>query len=927
MKKVIALILCTAMFIANITPVWAEDMDGAYESEDFESEENYDDSQDYVEQQTESIPEYEDDCDDKEGENHDEHDLKSVVNDDKSPAYSLAISNSRISFGKQTVGYPIDSQAVTVSNTGSTEVSLIWKDVDPDCAFMVDTTNAQKIAPGSSATIYVSVATNKGVGAYSGVILFANNTDTAYTSGVKLETSVTIVQEEARIKKFSLSPAQISASPNSSVNFSTKVEGEGDFDSNVLYSVTGNTSTDTYIDERGRLNIASNETGSVLTVKAVSAQDKSIYKEATVNIKNNTYTVNVYASPARGGDVTGSGAYAQGSKVVLKAYSSNGWYFSGWQINGAYVSSGTNYTIDNINQGYEVVAIFEQECVRIKAKPNHSSMGTVEGDGLADVGDTVILKAKAKDGYRFSCWMEGKKKLSTDNKLKLKDVDEDREITAIFVKDECVVSVASCDKTMGSVSGGKKVSYGKDVTIKAKANSGYRFVRWVCNDQEISTQAEYKLKDIKDDITVVAVFEAEQKDSKNIFKLTSGTTDGNGVISPSGEVMIEKGKSINYTITPKSGYQIAAIAIDGKQVAVSSSITISNIKSNHTIVAAFLPIASAQTTDKKKVEESQKAAEESDINGALDASPDKKYDEYIVDTSVDTSTYIGTEADSMDNSLDDEQGVLQECNITSEEAASQLGDDAFKYEIVRRAVTSENLEVNIDNSMRKNKFVMSYEETALENEETANFAKILCGVFTEDEIMDIAQGKEKVLVNVSITGAKEDNVPIGQVTKIKENAPSGLKPGQYFYADFMKSVDGEATEISEFNVPLMVTVDIPDRIYKNGGVYKIARLHTLQDGSEELTILDDVDSDPMTITFETDKFSTYAILCDADIDVDVNQPLDRPTIKKKSTSDTVIIVVAAAVCGLLTMIAGITITRINIKRRKHRKSKSHSRAE
>lgn len=943
MKKLLVMLLCIAMTTSNLLPVWGEEgkpYEGLEDASFYDDEsEQVDKSEELSEpekaedkadeksasnqnvekvekKQMESIPEYADNCGDSESTKHDDHEMQPVFNDDKS-SYSIAISDARISFGKQKVGYSIDSQAVYITNTGSTPVSLIWKDVDPDCAFVVDTTKAQNIGPGSMAPVYVSVATNKGVGAYNGVILFADNTDTAYAAGVKLEVSVTIQEEKARVKTITLTPGDVTAAPNSSVNFSAEVTGDGEFDKNVKYSVTGNKSTDTYIDERGRLNIASNETAQYLTVKAVSVQDNSQYKEAKVSIKSNTYNVNIYASPYYGGDVVGGGAYTQGSKVVLKAYPANGWYLTGWEINGERSYAGSVYTIENINKSYDIAAIFDCECVRIKAQPNNKHMGTIEGDGYADFGSTVTLKAKAKSGYRFACWMEGKKKLGTDNKLKLKNVDEDRNITAVFVKNECVVSVASCDTTMGSVSGGKKVEYGKDVTIKAKAKKGYRFVRWVCNDQEISTSAEHKLKELKDDITVVAIFEKENVQEEQRYKLISGTTDSNGVISPSGEIMIEKGKSINYTVTPKSGYRIAAIAIDGKPVSVSSSITLSDIKGNHTIVAAFAPIEQAVKVEVPKVTQTQKEAADSDINSQVKLAPAKKYEEHIVEVDVDTEKYIGDTKDSMDNSLDEEEGVLQECNITEEEAESKLGDDAFKYELVRKAVASENLEVNIDNSMRKNRFIMSYDENALDNPEAANFAKILCGVFTEDEVMNLVSGREQVYVDVSIASAQEDYIPLGQLSKIKEGAPADMKPGQYFYASFMKSVDGVSTEITEFNIPLMVTVDVPDRIYKNGGNYKIARLHTNADGSEELSILEDTDTNPKTITFETNRFSTYAILCEADMEVNANEPLARPVISRKSSEN--IIVVVGIICVIFTIIGGTVITRINVKRRKRRR--------
>lgn len=871
---------------------------------------------------TESIPEYSDAASDTENK---PEELKPVFNDNEGK-YSLGISQERISFGKVVVGHPVDAQSVYITNTGNKAVNLIWKDIDPDCAFVVDTTKAVLIQPGQTVPVGISIATNKGTGKYNGVLLFADASDTAYTSGVKLETSVTITEDKAVIKRVTIYPSETSAAAGSGVDFQAEVEGEGEFDKRAEYKLNGNKSTDTYIDSNGHLNIASNESASELIVRASAVGDNSQYKEARVHIKQNMYTVNVYSTPGRAGDVTGSGAYQAGSSVLVKAYAYNGWYLHGWQVNGKFVAAGNTYQIDNIRENYNVEALFERDSVRIKAKPNHSSMGTVEGDGFAEIGDNVVLKATPKKGYRFSCWMEGKKKISSDSKLKLKDVDEDRELTAVFAKDECAVVVASCDETMGKVSGGKTVKYGKDVTIKANPNKGYRFVKWVCNDNEVSKKAECKLPEIKDDITLVAIFEPE-KSEKKIYKMTSGTTDSNGVISPSGIIDMEQGKSINYTITPKSGYYIAAIAVDGKPMAVSSSLTISNITSDHTIVAAFLPIEKSTAaapkdnsgvknadTGSTKQDGSSAEAEKSDIHKEVNLAPMKQYDENIINADIDTDTYVGDEADSMNNELDDNEGVLQEINMSKAEANKNLGDDAFKYDLIKQAIALESLGINIDNDMRRNKFVMSYDENALDNPETVNFAKILCGVFDDDEVMKLVSGEEKVFVDVAVTGVQEENVPMGQLSKIKESMPEGKKAAQYFFSDFVKNVDGNAVEIKEFSTPIMVTVDIPESVYKSGRDYTIARLHDGENGYE-FTELVDIDDNPRTVTFETDRFSTYAILCDSDLAVDTNAPIARPVIVRQKHVDWVVVGIA----GAMVVVFGVAIVTVQTSGRRKRR--------
>ena len=60
-----------------------------------------------------------------------------------------------------------------------------------------------------------------------------------------------------------------------------------------------------------------------------------------------------------------------------------------------------------------------------------------------------------------------------------------------------------------------------------------------------------------------------------------------GVISPAGTTNILLGRSQSYTITPDSGYHVAALVIDGSSVGAQLSYTFSNVTADHSIVARF----------------------------------------------------------------------------------------------------------------------------------------------------------------------------------------------------------------------------------------------------------------------------------------------------------------------------------------------------
>jgi hypothetical protein len=65
---------------------------------------------------------------------------------------------------------------------------------------------------------------------------------------------------------------------------------------------------------------------------------------------------------------------------------------------------------------------------------------------------------------------------------------------------------------------------------------------------------------------------------------------------------------------------------------------------------------------------------------------------------------------------------------------------------------------------------------------------------------------------------------------------------------------GNTEKITELPTTMEVVIEIPDDVYQKGKTYSVLRVH-----NGELTVLPDLDDDPKTITFRTDRFSSYAI--------------------------------------------------------------------
>src|SRR6185503_4075669 len=70
------------------------------------------------------------------------------------------------------------------------------------------------------------------------------------------------------------------------------------------------------------------------------------------------------------------------------------------------------------------------------------------------------------------------------------------------------------------------------------------------------------------------------------FTITA-SAGANGVISPSGAVVVNQGANQAFTITPNACYHVADVLVDGVSQGAITNFTFNNVQANHTISASF----------------------------------------------------------------------------------------------------------------------------------------------------------------------------------------------------------------------------------------------------------------------------------------------------------------------------------------------------
>ena len=215
-----------------------------------------------------------------------------------------------------------------------------------------------------------------------------------------------------------------------------------------------------------------------------------------------------------------------------------------------------------------VRAVFEENSytVTAKAKKTFVERGTVEIEGHAGAssvtcgyGETVVLKAKANDGYRFDHWKDGSGKEHTTAELAVK-VTKSETYTAIFTDaapevlvtaDSWLGGTVTCNGTVVKPTT-DKFRLGETLHLTAKARTGYLFWGWYVNGRLASAKHETtvvaKARGKSGRCTITAAFAPVDTVCLPLASPAEG-----GTVRAS-RVLADRGSEVALTATPAPGY-------------------------------------------------------------------------------------------------------------------------------------------------------------------------------------------------------------------------------------------------------------------------------------------------------------------------------------------------------------------------------------
>ena len=820
---------------------------------------------------------------------------------------SISASTNMVSFGhiEQDSSY-VDYQGFEIYNNSNVTVNLDYQLCDAEDIFKLNVPGPLSVAPGQSTSFYVTMDSHYAEGFYSANLIVVPNGDISNTLNIGF--SGEIVFSRPYINYMAVIPSNIDLTKGSTYQFSADVRGVNNPRLDVSWSVEGSTSNTT-IDNTGVLRIASDENASRLGIKITSLQDPECVEYAVVNIKEGNYNVTTRVNPTNAGAAGGGGTVSGGSSVEVFASPNNGYRFVNWTQNGSVVSNNAKYTINNVRSNYDLVANFELVTCYVKINVNHPEGGSVTNSTNVSYNGSLELKAAAKNGFRFEGWYENGKKFSSDANFKVNGITSNREFTANFEPTVFNVNVKSNPQDTGAVTGTGSYQKGANVVVTAKAYEGYEFDCWTVNNELVSRDANYTIKNIDKDYVVTANF--KKKNAKNI-QMNSGVTLGSGSISPSGSIVVPEGADVTYTFAPAKGYTINAVIVDGKNVGALPNYTFKKVVSSHTIEVMFTLIPSEPKHDNN-------TAPTNDPTPANKNEEHQHADIDVVTDEVGHSDSIDNDEEYRPETIDDEDveafldythntGLFQKLNISEDEARTLIreGND---LDLLEEASLEQYLSVSVYNeyaSVLQETESVSFKDVI----SVPNMQDVVSSLLSEDEKIELFKGNP-VWINFNLVSNNRLECDDDKLM-VKEAMKNGYEIGNFFEAVLMKSEPGYSEMVSELSVPMVIQMNIPANLRAEGREFMIMRAHEDANGNTTIDYLKNESNDGYKIVFTTDKFSDYAIIYKGG----KSKGLTQSTILKIFLAVVVVAIIATVI--LLVYIIKKT------KRRRHHRRTNHT---
>jgi hypothetical protein len=391
------------------------------------------------------------------------------------------------------------------------------------------------VSPSSVSFGSVSIGTNK----TDSVIVSNSGSGTLSISNVTSSNS-----------QFTVSPTSATVNANSSqifyITFAPTSSGATNGDIIFTHNATGSPDT-----------VTVNGTGAQLTITATSGSNGSISPSGTININ-------------------------YGADTTFNFTANTGYHVDSVIVDGVKVDSLVGYTFTNVIANHTIQVTFAIYTFTISTSASGSGSISPSGNVVVNYGTSIkFTNTPNSSCYKVDSVLVDGVFVDSLVSYTFNNVTANHSIRSVFKIKQYTITATAGNNGSIFPSGSVTVDCGGEQRFCFTPNTGYR-VSNILLDGEFSTDSTlcYTFNNVIASKTIHVTF--------TILTYTiTATTEGNGVISPSGTMSVNYGSNKQFCFSPAAGYYVDSVIVDGVLVDSLDCYTFENVTAIHTIKVKF----------------------------------------------------------------------------------------------------------------------------------------------------------------------------------------------------------------------------------------------------------------------------------------------------------------------------------------------------
>lgn len=221
----------------------------------------------------------------------------------------------------------------------------------------------------------------------------------------------------------------------------------------------------------------------------------------------------------------GTGLYPYGTEAGMRAQAFPGYHFVAWYENGLFFSSQAEMTVP-LYSDRVFRALFAPDTFQLELQVRGTEDAEIFGAGSYAYGDTAyVLAGQPPFGLVFEGWQDQNGDWVGRNAAYAFPMDADKELTAVFGRQNCRLQIAVTGK--GKAEGTGDYAKGDSVLLCAQAEEGWLFSEWKMKGFSYSQSDTVRIL-LYENLDMEAVFVRDDVSAVP----TMNTGEGGNVLSP-----------------------------------------------------------------------------------------------------------------------------------------------------------------------------------------------------------------------------------------------------------------------------------------------------------------------------------------------------------------------------------------------------------